>query len=166
MDEPDSRNCSTLGKDVHQLAREDPIQRSCSSASTIPTPSHPHPCPLSQAHIFQWAGFGEVPFQQVAEETLPHTAASAENPGAGRTAKMLGGQNTASLLFFPFLFFFPPSQMLFHALMAIFKSNIGVTTYVSVGQAPTPRPGSVPKPDFTGVHREGFGSLFWWLLAT
>lgn len=53
--------------------------------------------------------------------------------------------------------------MLFHALMAIFKSNIGVTTYESVGQVPTPLPVSVPKPDFTGVHRKGFGSV---LVAT
>lgn len=149
---------------MHQLAREDPIQRSCSSASTIPTPSQPHPCPLSQAHIFQWAGFGEVPFQQVAEETS-HGSIS-RKPRCWRNSQNAGRTKHCQPVVFSFFIFFPPSQMLFHALMAIFKSNIGVTTYVSVGQAPTPRPGSVPKPDFTGVHSKGFGSLFWWLLAT
>lgn len=78
------------------------IQKRCASANLIPTSSQPHPnsCPLPKDHIFQWEGFGEVPFQQVAEETLPHRAASAENSSAGTTAKMLGGQNTASLLGF------------------------------------------------------------------
>lgn len=71
-----------------------------------PHQPHPNSCPLPKDHVFQWEGFGEVPFQQVAEETLPHTAASAENPSAGGTAKMLGGQNTASLLVLLFSFFF------------------------------------------------------------
>lgn len=48
------------------------------------------------------------------------------------------------------LFFFP-SQMLFHALIAIFKNYISMTTYVSVGQVTTPFLVSVPKTDFTGV---------------
>ena len=69
---------------------------------------------------------------------------------------MLGEQNRAplqasfffSFLFFSFFFFF--SQMLFHALIAIFKKYMSMTTHIRAGQVTTQFLVSVPKTDFTG----------------
>lgn len=143
VDKPDSRNCSTLGKDVHQLAREDPIQRSCASAEPSPTPSrgvvpvrsphqpHPSSCPLPKDHVFQWEGLGRSHSSRLLRRRYLTRQHQQKTPVPAEQPKCWADKTLQACWFCFFLFFFS-SQKLFHALMAIFKNDIGVTTYVSV----------------------------------